>query len=163
MRLRVNAAAADYGRSERTSVHIRVRCEFVSSRAQVAPARNACLLILPHPCGRPGGLAPLALAPTMTGQAELAVHNTQDNVSMGRPAGSRRARVDDRRVVSGIVYVIRNGLQWKDGIVLLNATSAFFFKLYGFYSQQKRHFDSARHGGAPAVRRTGADCAYLPG
>lgn len=22
--------------------------------------------------------------------------------------------VDDRRVVSGIVYVIRNGLQWKD-------------------------------------------------
>ena len=25
------------------------------------------------------------------------------------------ARVDDRRVVSGIVYVIKNGLQWKDG------------------------------------------------
>ena len=24
------------------------------------------------------------------------------------------SRVDDRRVVSGIVYVIRNGLQWKD-------------------------------------------------
>ncbi len=23
-------------------------------------------------------------------------------------------RVEDRRVVSGIVYVIRNGLQWKD-------------------------------------------------
>jgi transposase len=23
-------------------------------------------------------------------------------------------RVDDRRVVSGVVYVIRNGLQWKD-------------------------------------------------
>ena len=23
-------------------------------------------------------------------------------------------RIDDRRVVSGIVYVIRNGLQWKD-------------------------------------------------
>src|SRR3954454_1031589 len=23
-------------------------------------------------------------------------------------------RVDDRRVVSGIVYVVRNGLQWKD-------------------------------------------------
>jgi transposase len=23
-------------------------------------------------------------------------------------------RVDDRRVVSGIVYVLRNGLQWKD-------------------------------------------------
>ena len=24
------------------------------------------------------------------------------------------SRVDDRRVVSGIVYVLRNGLQWKD-------------------------------------------------
>ena len=24
------------------------------------------------------------------------------------------ARVDDRRVLSGIIYVIRNGLQWKD-------------------------------------------------
>lgn len=24
------------------------------------------------------------------------------------------ARVDDRRVVSGIIYVLRNGLQWKD-------------------------------------------------
>ncbi|NHN86785.1 transposase, partial [Acetobacter musti] len=24
------------------------------------------------------------------------------------------ARVDDRRVLSGIVYVIRNGLQWRD-------------------------------------------------
>ncbi len=24
------------------------------------------------------------------------------------------SRVDDRRVISGIVYVIRNGLQWKD-------------------------------------------------
>ncbi len=23
-------------------------------------------------------------------------------------------RVDDRRVVSGIVYIIRHGLQWKD-------------------------------------------------
>ena len=24
-------------------------------------------------------------------------------------------RVDDRRVISGIIYVIRHGLQWKDG------------------------------------------------
>ena len=24
------------------------------------------------------------------------------------------ARVDDRRVLSGIIYVIRNGLQWRD-------------------------------------------------
>ena len=25
-------------------------------------------------------------------------------------------RVDDRRILSGIVYVIRNGLQWKDAL-----------------------------------------------
>ncbi|WP_408736802.1 transposase [Acetobacter thailandicus] len=25
-------------------------------------------------------------------------------------------RVDDRRVLSGVVYVIRNGLQWKDAL-----------------------------------------------
>ncbi len=29
-----------------------------------------------------------------------------------RPHGVRR--VDDRRVISGIIYVIKNGLQWKD-------------------------------------------------
>ncbi len=30
------------------------------------------------------------------------------------PLSREVPRVDDRRVVSGIVYVIRNGLQWKD-------------------------------------------------
>ncbi len=30
------------------------------------------------------------------------------------PRSRGLVRVDDRRVVSGIVYVIRNGLQWKD-------------------------------------------------
>src|ERR1700709_1946921 len=30
------------------------------------------------------------------------------------PLSHRVPRVDDRRVVSGIVYVIRDGLQWKD-------------------------------------------------
>ena len=30
------------------------------------------------------------------------------------PRSRGLARVDDRRVVSGIIYVIRNGLQWKD-------------------------------------------------
>lgn len=30
------------------------------------------------------------------------------------PLSHWRPRVDDRRVLSGIVYVIRNGLQWKD-------------------------------------------------
>jgi transposase len=30
------------------------------------------------------------------------------------PRSHGRPRVDDRRVISGIIYVIRNGLQWKD-------------------------------------------------
>jgi transposase len=30
------------------------------------------------------------------------------------PLSRGRARVDDRRVLSGIVYVIRNGLMWRD-------------------------------------------------
>ena len=30
------------------------------------------------------------------------------------PRSRGLVRVDDRRVVSGIVHVIRNGLQWKD-------------------------------------------------
>ncbi len=30
------------------------------------------------------------------------------------PCSHGKPRVDDRRVVSGIIYVIRNGLQWKD-------------------------------------------------
>ena len=30
------------------------------------------------------------------------------------PRSRGLARVDDRRVVSGIIYVIRHGLQWKD-------------------------------------------------
>ena len=30
------------------------------------------------------------------------------------PVSRGRARVDDRRVLSGIVYVIRNGLMWRD-------------------------------------------------
>jgi transposase len=35
-------------------------------------------------------------------------------ISPAFPRSHGIARVDDRRVVSGIVYVIRNGLQWKD-------------------------------------------------
>jgi transposase len=30
------------------------------------------------------------------------------------PRSCGKPRVDDRRVVSGIIYVIRNGLMWKD-------------------------------------------------
>ncbi len=30
------------------------------------------------------------------------------------PRSRGLVRVDDRRVISGIIYVIRNGLQWKD-------------------------------------------------
>jgi transposase len=30
------------------------------------------------------------------------------------PKARRKPRVDDRRVISGIVYVLRNGLRWRD-------------------------------------------------
>src|ERR1700760_1353690 len=30
------------------------------------------------------------------------------------PRSHGRPRVDDRRVISGVIYVIRNGLRWKD-------------------------------------------------
>lgn len=32
------------------------------------------------------------------------------------PRSRGKPRVDDRRVVSGIIYVIHNGLQWKDAL-----------------------------------------------
>lgn len=37
-----------------------------------------------------------------------------DRISVHFPRSHGKPRVDDRKVVSGIVYVIRNGLQWKD-------------------------------------------------
>src|SRR5690349_24933261 len=42
---------------------------------------------------------------------------TEEQMSRIRPHFPRshgKPRVDDRRVISGIIYVIRNGLQWKD-------------------------------------------------
>lgn len=44
----------------------------------------------------------------------LAVCRSDEAVCPSFPPPGGLARVDDRRVVSGIVYVIRNGLQWKD-------------------------------------------------
>jgi transposase len=41
-------------------------------------------------------------------KAQIALISPHFPLSHGVP------RVDDRRVVSGIIYVIRNGLQWKD-------------------------------------------------
>ena len=35
-------------------------------------------------------------------------------ISAHFPLSHGKPRVDDQRVVSGIIYVIRNGLQWKD-------------------------------------------------
>ncbi len=39
-------------------------------------------------------------------------------IEMYFPLSHGVPRVDDRRVISGIVYVIRNGLQWKDAPAL---------------------------------------------
>ena len=35
------------------------------------------------------------------------------------PRSHGRPRVDDQRVISGIIHVIRNGLRWRDGAVTL--------------------------------------------
>ncbi len=35
-------------------------------------------------------------------------------------------RVDDRRVISGIIYVIRHGLQWKDAPIGLGPHKTFY-------------------------------------
>src|ERR1700755_629870 len=35
-------------------------------------------------------------------------------ISPAFPRSHVKPRVDDRRVISGIIYVIRNGLRWKD-------------------------------------------------
>ncbi len=42
------------------------------------------------------------------------------------PLSHRVARVDDQRVVSGIVYVIRNGLQWKDAPLQYGPLGVFY-------------------------------------
>ena len=47
-------------------------------------------------------------APFLLSEAQLAVISPYFPLSHGIP------RVDDRRVVSGIAYVIRNGLPWRD-------------------------------------------------
>ena len=44
----------------------------------------------------------------------LLSHAQMARLSPHFPLAHGMPRVDDRRVVSGIVYVIRNGLQWKD-------------------------------------------------
>jgi len=46
--------------------------------------------------------------PFLLSEVQMAVISPYFPLSHGKP------RVDDRRVVSGIVYVIRNGLQWRD-------------------------------------------------
>ena len=46
--------------------------------------------------------------PFLLSKSQMARISPQFPLSHGIP------RVDDRRVVSGIIYVIRNGLQWKD-------------------------------------------------
>ena len=40
-----------------------------------------------------------------------------EKISAYFPRSRGKGRVDDRRVLSGIVYVLRNGLRWKDAPV----------------------------------------------
>jgi transposase len=45
---------------------------------------------------------------TMLSEAQISLIKRYFPLSHGMP------RVDDRRVISGIIYVIRNGLRWRD-------------------------------------------------
>jgi transposase len=45
---------------------------------------------------------------------ELIKEETFEKIRIYFPKSRGRPRVDDLRVVSGIVYVLRNGLRWKD-------------------------------------------------
>jgi transposase len=45
---------------------------------------------------------------------ELVSEKTIEETKSYFPRSRGRERVDDRRVISGIVYVLRNGLKWKD-------------------------------------------------
>jgi transposase len=45
---------------------------------------------------------------------ELVSEKTMEEMKSYFPRSRGRERVDDRRVISGIVYVLRNGLKWKD-------------------------------------------------
>ncbi|MDR1401947.1 MAG: transposase, partial [Puniceicoccales bacterium] len=45
---------------------------------------------------------------------ELIKEETFEKMKRYFPRARGRPRVDDLRVVSGIVYVLRNGLRWKD-------------------------------------------------
>jgi len=44
----------------------------------------------------------------------LLSHAQMHRIELFFPRSRGLPRVDDRRVVSGIVYVIRNGLQWRE-------------------------------------------------
>jgi transposase len=51
---------------------------------------------------------------TVMGDLFLLSERQMSRIAPHFPLSHGVPRVDDRRVVSGIVYVIRNGLQWKD-------------------------------------------------
>ena len=56
-------------------------------------------------------------------------------------------RVDDRRVVSGIVYVIRNGLQWKDAPEGIRATQDALQQVHALEQAGRVRPDLRRLGG----------------
>ena len=68
------------------------------------------------------------------------------------PVSRGRARVDDRRVLSGIVYVIRNGLMWRDAPAAYgpHKTLCDRFVRWSFMGVSSRIFAGlAAEGGAP--------------
>ena len=66
------------------------------------------------PCERGGPYVHGVWEDAVMGDLFLLSERQMSRISPHFPLSHGVPRVDDRRVVSGIVYVIRNGLQWKD-------------------------------------------------
>ncbi|MCP3397140.1 IS5 family transposase [Bradyrhizobium sp. CCGB20] len=66
-------------------------------------------------------------------------------------------RVDDRRVVSGIVYVIRNGLQWKDALKGLRSAQDALQSLHPLEPARRVQSDLCHPGGGRTEARAHHD------
>jgi transposase len=65
-------------------------------------------------------------------------------------------RVDDRRVVSGIVHVIRNGLRWRDAPAVYGSHKTLYnrFVRWSRGDQRQEKGDTRRKHSAELFRRT---------
>lgn len=50
-------------------------------------------------------------------QSRGARQQSRSNITLGSPSGGSPPRVDDRRVIGGIVHVLKSGGRWIDATV----------------------------------------------